>query len=158
VAAIRWAVYKDGKFYAPSKNNSAAGCIEIVNDPSSDSDSWWEGSITLQNDKVYLLKGIVINKGANYLFHKDDDDYHHNAPRRVGIVPATPGDRYSIRLIDAYTDDTITGVNDVNINKTIESVRYINLMGAESSRAFDGVNIVVTKYTDGTTSTTKVVF
>jgi hypothetical protein len=129
-----------------------------VNDPSSDSDSWWEGSITLQNDKVYLLKGIVINKGANYLFHKDDDDYHHNAPRRVGIVPATPGDRYSIRLIDAYTDDTITGVNDVNINKTIESVRYINLMGAESSRAFDGVNIVVTKYTDGTTSTTKVVF
>ena len=164
VAAIRWAVYKEdqdggkGKFYAPSNSNSAKGCIEIVNDPSSNSDSWWEGGITLQDGKVYLLKGIVINKGSKYLFHKDDDDYHHNAPRRVSIVPATPGDRYSIRLIDAYTDDRITGVNDVNINKTIESVRYINLMGAESSRAFDGVNIVVTKYSDGTTSTTKVVF
>ncbi|MBQ1798790.1 MAG: hypothetical protein IIZ89_05400, partial [Muribaculaceae bacterium] len=159
VAAIRWAVYQDGKFYAPSNNNSAAGCIEIENNLSPDSDdSWWEGSITLQNGKVYLLKGIVINKRSKYLFHKDDNDHHHNAPRRVSIVPATPGDRYKIRLIDAYTDDEITGVNDVNINKTIESVRYINLMGAESSRAFDGVNIVVTKYTDGTTSTTKVVF
>lgn len=155
VAAIRWAVYQDGKFYAPSQNNSAAGCIEIENNLSSDA-SWWEGGITLQDGKVYLLKGIVINKGDKYLFHKDDR--HHNAPRRVGIVSAEPGDRYKIRLIDAYTDDNITGVNDVNINKTIESVRYINLMGAESSRAFDGVNIVVTKYSDGTTSTTKVVF
>ncbi len=161
VAAIRWAVYKEdqdgGKFYAPRQNNSAAGCIEIENNLSS-TDSWWEGGITLQDGKVYLLKGIVINKRDKYLFHKDDDDYHNNAPRRVKTVPATPGDRYKIRLIDAYTDDRITGVNDVNINKTIESVRYINLMGAESSRAFDGVNIVVTKYTDGTTSTTKVVF
>lgn len=164
VAAIRWAVYKDegdhGVFYAPSGGaygNTAKGAIALAVTPSSD-DTWWEGSIQLVDGKVYLLKAIVVNGQTTYQFHKEDDK--HNAPaRRVKTVDgATTDGRYTLRLIDAYTDDRITGVNDVNINKTIESVRYINLMGAESSRAFDGVNIVVTKYTDGTTSTTKVVF
>ena len=160
VAAIRWAVYKDGAFYAPAGGaygNTAKGAIALAVTPSSDN-TWWEGNITLENGKVYLLKAIVVNGQTTYQFQKEDDK--HNAPaRRVKTVDgATTDGRYKIRLIDAYTDDRITGVNDVNINKTIESVRYINLMGAESSRAFDGVNIVVTKYSDGTTSTTKVVF
>ena len=44
-----------------------------------------------------------------------------------------------------------------DVNKSVESVTYVNAQGMQSSKPFDGVNLVVTRYTDGTTSTTKVV-
>ena len=40
--------------------------------------------------------------------------------------------------------------------KTISSVKYVNLAGMESVDPFEGVNIKVTTYNDGTTSTCKV--
>ena len=39
---------------------------------------------------------------------------------------------------------------------TITSVKYVNLTGQTSSVPFNGVNIVVTRYSDGTTSVIKV--
>ncbi|MDO4512259.1 MAG: hypothetical protein Q4B68_10645 [Bacteroidales bacterium] len=50
-----------------------------------------------------------------------------------------------------------TGVNDVNTAKAVKSVRYFNLMGVESADLNEGVNIVVTTYTDGTTASAKVI-
>ncbi len=41
--------------------------------------------------------------------------------------------------------------------KTINNVKYINIAGMESNVPFDGVNIKVTTYNDGTTSTCKVI-
>ena len=54
-------------------------------------------------------------------------------------------------------DIVITGVNDINTNKTVKSVKYINVAGIESATPFEGVNIVVTNYTDGTKSAVKVI-
>ena len=41
--------------------------------------------------------------------------------------------------------------------KTINNVKYYNVAGMESNMPFDGVNIKVTNYNDGTTSTCKVI-
>ena len=41
--------------------------------------------------------------------------------------------------------------------KTINNVKYYNVAGMESNMPFDGVNIKVTTYNDGTTSTCKVI-
>jgi hypothetical protein len=41
--------------------------------------------------------------------------------------------------------------------KTVSSVRYYNVSGQESAEPFQGVNIVVTNYTDGSHTTTKIV-
>ena len=41
--------------------------------------------------------------------------------------------------------------------KTINNVKYSNVAGMESNMPFDGVNIKVTTYNDGTTSTCKVI-
>ena len=49
-----------------------------------------------------------------------------------------------------------TGVTDVNA-KTVAGVKYVNVAGMESNTPFDGVNIVVTSYTDGTHSAVKIV-
>ena len=50
-----------------------------------------------------------------------------------------------------------TGIEQVNADKQVASVRYINVAGQQSETPFDGMNIVVTTYTDGTTSTVKVI-
>ena len=49
------------------------------------------------------------------------------------------------------------GVNDLNSSKAVSSVKYVNVAGAESNVPFDGVNIMVTTYADGTTQTAKVI-
>ncbi|MCQ2290688.1 MAG: DUF4465 domain-containing protein [Muribaculaceae bacterium] len=48
-----------------------------------------------------------------------------------------------------------TGVNDVN-DKAVASVKYVNVAGQVSDTAFDGVNVKVTTYTDGSTKSVKV--
>lgn len=52
--------------------------------------------------------------------------------------------------------DHATGVEDVNAEKTVAGVVYYNLLGAASDRPFEGVNVVVTTYTDGTKSSKKI--
>lgn len=54
-------------------------------------------------------------------------------------------------------DPTIsTGVEDVDAEKTVAGVTYYNLLGVSSDRPFEGVNVVVTTYTDGTKSSKKI--
>lgn len=62
---------------------------------------------------------------------------------------------YVVYPVEINTD-VPTGVNDVNA-KTVAGVKYVNAAGVESSTPFDGINIVVTSYTDGTMSAVKVV-
>lgn len=50
-----------------------------------------------------------------------------------------------------------TGVSNVSVTKAVASVKYYNAAGVASSEAFSGVNIVVTKYADGTQTVTKIV-
>ncbi|MBR1726041.1 MAG: UvrB/UvrC motif-containing protein [Muribaculaceae bacterium] len=50
-----------------------------------------------------------------------------------------------------------TAIDSINGGKAVASVRYINVAGVKSDKAFDGMNIVVTTYTDGTQSVAKVV-
>lgn len=52
--------------------------------------------------------------------------------------------------------DISTGVEDVDAEKTVAGVTYYNLLGVSSDRPFEGVNVVVTTYTDGTKSSKKI--
>ena len=49
-----------------------------------------------------------------------------------------------------------TSISEINAS-TVVSKTYINAQGQKSDRPFDGVNIVVTRYSDGSTKTTKVI-
>ncbi len=50
-----------------------------------------------------------------------------------------------------------TGVADLNADKAVAGVKYVNVAGVESNTPFEGVNIVVTTYTDGTKAAVKVI-
>jgi len=53
--------------------------------------------------------------------------------------------------------EEVTGVADVNAAKAVASVKYYNAAGVASDNAFQGINIVVTKYADGSQSIVKIV-
>ena len=57
----------------------------------------------------------------------------------------------------AFFINSTTGVADVNTAKAVQSVKYYNLWGVEAAQAFDGVNIVVTTYVDGSKSSAKII-
>lgn len=50
-----------------------------------------------------------------------------------------------------------SGVNDLGADKAVASVKYYNAAGVAADAAFDGVNIVVTKYVDGSQKVVKIV-
>lgn len=50
-----------------------------------------------------------------------------------------------------------TGISTIDNAKQVSSVEYYNLAGMRSSKPFTGMNIVVTRYSDGSTTATKVV-
>lgn len=56
-----------------------------------------------------------------------------------------------------YPGQEPSAVNDVNTSKTVASTTYVNLAGQSSTAPFDGVNIVVTRYTDGTQVAAKII-
>jgi len=53
-------------------------------------------------------------------------------------------------------DDPSTYVYEYNVNAEVVGVTYVNAQGMQSDKPFDGLNIVVTRYSDGTMSTSKV--
>ncbi|MBO4722001.1 MAG: CotH kinase family protein [Muribaculaceae bacterium] len=50
-----------------------------------------------------------------------------------------------------------SGINTVEYNKEVETVRYYNLAGVESAEPFKGVSIKVTTYSDGSRKSEKIV-
>lgn len=59
-----------------------------------------------------------------------------------------------VRIVFA---NDLTGIGDITARGSVQSVRYVNPAGMVSDKPFDGVNIVVTTMTDGSTRTTKLV-
>lgn len=57
---------------------------------------------------------------------------------------------------DYTINSTVTGIEAIS-GKAVAGVRYYNVAGVSSDKAFDGINIVVTTFTDGTKTVTKAV-
>ena len=88
-----------------------------------------------------------------------------NAPRRAG-AELTPAD-YDYYIAEGECEfhqdggsGVVTGIDGVkaDLNHEVESVNYVNTIGQVANRPWQGVNVVVTRYTDGTTKTTKAVY
>ena len=102
---------------------------------------------SLQDEHIYRFKAIVQRS--------DKDNY---GPKNV-TTPATGITLYPIDL-DPSEDggsDITTAINTVETgNGQVKSVKYVNVAGMVSDVPFEGVNIVVTEYTDGSRTTSKI--
>ena len=82
-------------------------------------------------------------------------------PARLTVDPqgtanaGTPSPSYMLYPLDMSDSGTPTAVQEISAVKAVVGVSYYNLMGQESKRPFEGINIEVTRYSDGTTSARK---
>lgn len=83
----------------------------------------------------------------------DDKDVAPSTTKSVGKYTV-----YPIRL----DEDFVTAIEDINVDKrgemrSLKSTRYYNMMGVESSTPFQGVNIIVKEYSDGSRESSKAI-
>lgn len=118
-------------------------------------------------DNVYTLMGVSMdmlqfNGSEGKVFRltvtADEDFDGQNAQVELANVRlVTPDHEIYLAGNALVALNDATGLEQVNADREIAAVRYINVAGQESEAPFDGINIVVTTYTDGSTTTTKVV-
>lgn len=80
-------------------------------------------------------------------------------PAGAPMLKAEGDQRYYIAetvVEDKLTYQIPTGIDGVGVMNNVASVKYYNAAGVESDKPFQGVNIVVTRYSDGSTTTTKI--
>ncbi len=98
-----------------------------------------EGDITW--NEYDATKGILIEKS--------------------GLLTIAVNDANGEEITSIEGEYTITGgttaVENINAGKAVAGVRYYNAAGQQAANAFQGVNIVVTTYSDGTQSVSKIV-
>ena len=100
------------------------------------------------------LKSALSPTGA-YAFHA----IVKRVPSPAGSPAIAPKEgsissQFVIYPLD-ITAGIVTGVSDVQRSKTVTRVRYYSLQGVESKRPHEGINVVVTTYSDGSRQVTK---
>lgn len=146
-ANVVWAVYNgtDGAFYLPS-NNGSINVQEFKAAFNVDYSLNSNNAPQLTDGKLYSFEALVKEVATTNA---------KSAPAYDATV--TPSTKYVVYPLNLDADkEVVTGVNDVNSAKEVKGVSYFNMMGVESAQPFDGVNIMVTTYTDGTSSAAKV--
>lgn len=116
---------------------------------------------TLEELKAHFVVRAYFTRNENPAVKAQDSS---NAPRHAeGTL--TPAD-YDYYVAEGECDVTLSGDGVITGISTpvqdrscdVVGVTYVNPMGQTSSRPFGGVNIIVTRYSDGTTKTTKAVY
>ncbi len=64
----------------------------------------------------------------------------------------------NVHIIAGFLTGINTGVKEVAPQRAVQGVEYVNVAGMKSDKPFDGINIVVTRYSDGSVETKKVKF
>ena len=131
-AKILWAVWDGEKMNNPENTYGFTGSFTI--DPALNSKDF----STLQIGKAYNFEAII---------------------RKVVSGAKASGDSYKVYPLN-LNGDVPTAINGVfsDVNGEVVGVEYVNSLGVVSKRPFSGINIVVTRYSDGSATTVKKVF
>ena len=138
VCEITYAMW-DGEMFVTPNNTSIQGAFHV---------DWSHNSIgapTLQEGKTYRFKAIVSH------------------PAKLSELKGggTPSDNYVVYPANLSGDSNIvTAINGVYTDsyRDVVGVEYVNAAGIVSKTPFHGVNIVVTRYSDGSKTTSKKIF
>ena len=126
IVQIIWAQWDGNNFIVPP-SSGFTGAITV-------DFSLYNGSYTLTEGNQYKFLAL-IEKSQNT---KDASNL------------------YKVYPLEGLTDVTPTGVQNVTTQGEVINVRYYNLAGVASDQPFDGINIVVTTFSDGSKQAVKV--
>ena len=108
-------------------------------------------------EKLFGFKAIV-RKNPNSTVWSNG---RNGGPQRIQPSTESPKENNPAYIVyplnsEASSSDVVTAVHELEGAKDVVSVRYYNLMGVESEKPFEGINIVVTRYADGSISSSKI--
>lgn len=152
--------YTSRYYFATPKANEYANVVWAVYDGYMDVFHLpsHKGSVNVQEFEASFYVDYSLNSVDNPEL-TDGDVYSFEALVKEEAVPSHvigASTKFMVYPLDLDANKVATGVNDVNSAKEVKGVNYFNMMGVESAQPFEGVNIVVTTYTDGTQSAAKV--
>lgn len=162
------------------------GCLGVVNWYAYSGGEFYPKAVGMKSyevggskPKATSVRRSIVEGGANGAWYRVDSDISfagicEKAETFDGVVTVeiylVNGDVTSVSDLSSpnyyitkvshtiVKDPSIsTGVEDVDAEKTVAGVTYYNLLGVSSDSPFEGVNVVVTTYTDGTKSSKKIV-
>ncbi len=133
------------------------------------SDAYFTVPYTSGFDGAFTLGGWQYNEYGSTVQDNlvDEQSYYFHAfvqrSSKTSYGPkaidhnTTPDGAMIVYPADLKADQVITAINTVDVagSSEVKSVKYVNVAGMVSDKPFSGVNIVVTEYTDGSRSTTK---
>ena len=135
--------------------------------------------VTIQtNDEDVVVEGIIEGAAADHgtvtLYTVDEEGVRHEVENPESFAREDEDYVVTVIAVATYENGEVmesepvavtitkkeqqpdpTSINEMNGGKTVASVRYFNMAGQEMQEA-NGMTIVVTTYTDGTSSAVKV--
>ena len=108
---------------------------------------------------IYYRVGIMVDGEyvyGDWMLYTGELNFSDEGTYMVEAYAIAPGKTESDHIWDGFTVSKMVDVEELMAGKTVAGVRYYNVVGQEMQQA-NGPTIVVTTYTDGTTSTVKVV-
>jgi len=113
-------------------------------------DQWSFGlpSTTDPNEVTYIIR---------FYYKKVVTDAQNQQNGGSGAKVGGEDEEYFMAETGGEYGEWVVGINELYTTIVPVDVTYVNPQGMQSSRPFDGVNIVVTRYSDGSTRTSKIV-
>ncbi len=111
----------------------------------------------LESEPSTIYYRVQYNEGefTEWTEYEDVLDFTEDGKYRVEAYAIADGKLASDPVAYEFYVSPFTGLNEVANGKAVAGVRYFNMAGQEMQEA-NGMTIVVTTYTDGTTSAVKV--
>ena len=104
---------------------------------------------------IYYRVQYQDGEFTDWAVYEDILSFTGDGKYRIEAYAVADGKLPSYEIAYEFVVSPATGLSEMNADKAVAGVRYFNMAGQEMTEA-NGMTIVVTTYTDGTTSTAKV--
>lgn len=117
------------------------------------SQQYEEVTFNIVANQGYTFKGVLVTANANGNLDPVNVAQTTNPDGSVTYSFVMPAADVTIKAV--FEAGVPSSVQDINGQATLQDVEYYNLSGVKSTSPHDGINIVVKRYSDGTTSVSK---
>jgi hypothetical protein len=132
--------------------------------PAEDGGWIWLGGIDNNNVGYFEVSEGMMSAGTEIELYANDEAVPNYANFRlpgsgnytITLAKGAKGLYEGAKIVVKQNNTVPTAISDIQ-NRSVSSVKYVNLAGQVSAQPFDGVNVKVITYSDGKTETVKVV-
>ena len=136
---------------AEDDENYCPGLNVFINNGNGSEQNGFDGDSEFQRFDLYNNSGNTVYAMNNYWYVAE------GASPRVSIIDKEDNPSHGEVIYAPWAGTTATGISTVDFTKSLTGVKYYNLNGVQSATPFQGVNIMVNEYNDGSKTTSKVI-